>query len=600
MIHQRYISVTACILALLGATSITASAQKADTLRRSLTVLTSEAIELSEQRPHTFVLPSLPIRKAQTIGTTPRALGHRSDLLRPNPLGTLASLPSLIPSSPRLGYVDASLGLKYNGALNIGLRPIQRDGEQLELAASGRLTRHKIAPSELGVDVRELAIGLGGQYERKSTSHQLLVGAQYQYDKHNYYGLLPSGPYSTSPHTSVEEVEKLMDLNLTTNQIRLFLDSRSLAAGRGGWQYHFTPSLIYTQANGVQALVSSDYKTGELAPSVSLGLKRSFGETMYAGLDVEGRMLFYSNDDDADKLVQTMRTGFDNRTFIHLTPYWSIASEVDGMRYQLRLGLALDSYRKADQSKWQIAPEIEGMLSWANWSLGLRVYGDVQTNSLGHMLREMPYMQVGLQAMPTARPIVADLRLRGSVSPSLAMELSVGYQKLRDALNYSPLPHSLGTNLSGYPLPYRLGVSFIPEHVASTHLFSVGGALTYRHSGLWGLTAKALYQHLGEGLLSRPSLTLGVGWQWLASDRWSASVGYDLTSGIKYATLANLTRSIETLRPMQVISARGGYRISQYLSVKADAQYQVASGGMLYPYYQPQEFVFNVGAILSF
>lgn len=599
MKHQCYTIIFALIL--LGLGSHTAEAQKADTLRRSLTVLTTEAVELSEVRPQTFVLPSLPMRKAQAMNTTPSALGHRSDLLRPSPLGTLGSLPHLLPSAPSLGYVDASLGVKYNGSLSLGMRPIQRLGEQLDLALSGRMTHHSIAPRELGVDIRELVLGLGGRYERKSATHQVSIGAQYEYDKHNYYGLYPIGEYDLSqPNSLAEEIDNLMRNNLITNQIHLFVDTRSLVAGRGGWQYHLTPKLTYTQAQGMQVNASPDYRTGELAPSVALGISRSLSRTTQVGVDVEGRMLFYRNDDAIDKAVITMKTGFENRTFIHLSPYWAIASETDGLRYQIRLGVALDSYRKGDKSKWQIAPEIEGALSWAEWSLRGKVYGDVLTNSLGDMLRDMPYMQVGLQAMPTARPLIVDLRLRGSISPRVALELSAGYQRLRDALNYSPLLHEAGAVHSGAFAPHVFGVSFIPEHVSSASIMTVGGALTYRHDGLWGLTLKGGYKHLSEELLSRPSVTLGASWQWLASDRWNVSIGYDLTSGIKYARVTETIRQIETLRPMQVVSARGGYRISQLLSLRADAQYQIGSEARLYPYYQPQDFVFNLGATLTF
>lgn len=600
MKYQRY--TTALALMLLGLGSHTLEAQKADTLRRSLTVLTSEAIELSEVRPQTFAMPSLPIRKAQAMNTDPSALGHRSDLLRPNPLATLASLPHLLPSTSKLGYVDASLGLKYNGSLSIGVRPIQRHGEQLDLAASGRLTHHSITPRELGVDIRELALGVGGRYERKSATHQLSIGAQYDYDKHNYYGLYPVEGYSSSISNSlVEEIDKLVGSNLITNQVRLFVDTRSLVAGRGGWQYHLTPELVYTQAQGMQVYASPDYRTGELAPSITLGLSRLLGEAMQAGVDIKGRMLFYSNDDAIDKAVMSMTTGFDNRTFIHLSPYWAVSSsETDELRYQLRLGVALDSYRKGDKSKWQIAPEVEGSLSWAEWSLRGKVYGDVLANSLGEMLREMPYMQVGLQAMPTARPLVVDLQLRGSISPQVALELSAGYQKLRDALNYIPLAHEADAIYSTSLTSRVFGVSFVPEYVTSASILTAGGALTYRHDGLWGLTLKGMYQHLSEELLSRPSLTLGVSWQWIASDRWDASIGYDLTSGIKYARVAEQSRQIETLRPMQVVSARGAYRISPLLSLRADAQYQIGSEGRLYPFYQPQDFVFNLGATLTF
>ncbi len=599
MKHQRYI--TAIALALLGLGYTTAQAQKADTLRRSLTVLTSEAVELGEQRPQTFVLPALPMRKAQAINTTPSPLGHRPDLLRPSALGTLAPLPELLPTATSLGYVDALLGLKYNASLSVGLRPLQRRGEQLDLLAYGRFTHHSISPTELGVDAREQAFGISGFYQRSSASRQFALGAEYEYGKHNYYGLLPLGsPYTTQTQLLPAEVDGLMGLNLKTNQVRLVLDTRSLTPGRDGWQYHLTPRLVYTQASGVVSLVSPDYRTGELAPSIALGLTRSLGEVMQAGVDVEGRMLFYSNDDALGRSVLTMTTGFDNRTFIRLAPYWAMASEAGSLRYQLRLGLAIDSYRKGDRSRWQIAPNLEGTLSWQDWSLQAKVYGDVVTNSLAEMLGEMPYLQVGLQAAPTARPLVASLQLRGSVSPSLALELEAGYQKLRDALNYIPLPHDAELGTTTYPLARTLGVSFVPETIASASIATLGGALTYRHDGLWGLTLRGQYQHLSEGLLARPSLTLGVSWQWLASSRWNASLGYDLTSGIKYVSLASLSRTEETLRPMQVLSARGAYRISQRLSIKGDAQYQIASEGRLYPYYQPQQFVFNLGATYTF
>lgn len=592
----------------------TLRAQRADTLRRSLTVLTSEAIKLEPKQPTQLTLsPPVPF-KAKLVTLEPVALAHRADVLRPDPLASMAQLPRMLAKSDQLGYIDGAVGLKYNGRIALGLRPINSLEQQLDLFLSSRLTRYAFANDIYAGKIRELGIALGGSYRQAMGASSLGIDASYRYDRGNYYGLYTSAGVADRLALSPETASSLTDTPLIANRVNVGVRVTSTEPLDNGWEYAVAPRLKVTIAKGANvAMIGKQYS--EISPSVDLTLFKAIGtDGMAVGIDLGAEAHIHSDAgaEYTGGVFSSSYTSYTNKSILSIAPYWRISGgSRDHLLYGLVIGARGYLYRQLQSSGMHLAPNVSGYMHWGNaWQLQLDVVGNVRANSLEQMLGEMPYLHIGPDTRITRIPISVRLGLSGRIAPNLTLELSGQYQRLRDALSYVALAHAtdyptpLSTPLSPAPSTAHYALGFAPAHADGT-IFSIGSALSYRQDGLWSMRVGADYHSHSASLTGRPSIVLSAVWQCHPTDTWDLSLGYEMQAGIKYGLLTYETSApasapTQTLKPLNVLKGTATYRLGDRWSITGQGQFVLSSSSQLYLGYQPQRVAFSLGASYRF
>lgn len=578
--HYIYI-----LAAALGLATTSVEAQRADTLRRSLTVMTSEQIILGEKMPQatTFTLPK-PYR-AEAAATTPAPVANYADLLSIDPIAAAVPLPKFYERGEQLGYIDASVGLKYNGRFGAGIRPINTQRQLLQFALETKATSHEHQHYNRPNSIREWMLNLGIEHYYKAKRATVQTKAQYGLDRVNYYGLLPQPTLAPVPSATADKSNER-----TLHHASIGVDINSNQPS-GDWIYRIAPSIGLAAAEGLLP-TNAQHSTREWMPQLDLLVQSS---TKGFGAKVSALAMLYSN--SGSKLADGTPS-YQSKSLLSFAPFWSTAlSSSDQLNYSLNLGATLSTYTSGmETGRLQIAPDLTARLSSPRgWELALSVRGDVQPNSLRSMLSQMPYQYIGLDTRMTRRPLWFSVSGGGLILPNLSIDVYTDYQSLRDAVSYIPTAHAVRTSIS-VSAPKFLAIAYKPTY-SDGSILSIGGNINYRHKGLWGIRLGGAFYQLSEGLFGRPKAKLSIDWQYRALPHWQLSAGYELASGI---TFPDLSAAPTLLSPVHVLRASASYRASNHWTLSANAQYAPSRSAQYYLGYPVQNILFNLGVNYNF
>lgn len=599
----RYIT-PLLLVATIGLGSGSSYAQQTDTLRRSLKVMTSEEIKLSERSPQPFTLTAPPVYTVQPTSVAPPVLPGQSDLLRLYPVSATPALPPFSVRQSQLGYVDAAVGVQYNGYFALGIRPVQTSTNQLDLSLSGQMTRYTTDRHGIESTAREHLLSVSAGYQHRLEQSRWGINADYRYASSRYYGIYPLNVTQTSsPLVHAPATLLLHDLALSGAWHTARVESL--------WQVAILPTLdIFSAYSGGLADGLGVRQTREIAPRIAVVLSRELSQGWGAlGLDAALSMYRRQSSSDASTAYLIGGTSLDgqSRSLIHLNPYWRNDGGGDAWTWGYRLGAQLIAYSQGgDTSGVRLAPDLHGHLSWMErWRADLTVSGNILPGDLRTHYREMPYLLADVPTRLTHRPISAALQLSGRILPQLTVELRAEYERLNDAVNYRPLALRPATMVAPTTLPF-LGLSFVPVY-GDGELMTLGGAVSYRHRGIWGIRTSLKQTSLSESLWGRPTTQLELAWQLNPSENWNVAVGYNLLSGIRFPGLSTSMdyatspmSQMTELKALQVLHFTATYRIGQRWSLHADGQYSLNGDSERYIGYTPQRIACQVGASYTF
>lgn len=565
-------------------TALEGQAQRTDTLRRSLTIMTTEQVKLGEQQPLSFTLAPPPAYQAPHVQSEVMRLPERSDIFALRPLSLLAPLPQMLGrNTNQKGYLELDLGLRYNGSARAGIKLVNTDRLRLDVSAWGEGTRYDFAQATYEVPIRELRWGAQAHMDYVARRTRITANLSHSYQRHNLYGLS-----ITPPKLSAEELARLFGTNLELSTTELGVHIASSQPSDRGWFYRIAPHVSFSRASGVNKEYQVDNGT-ELLSKLAVGVWRMKGATQF-GIDFEGSVYNYNNTAPAESLIcggPSKIVPYTIKSLAIASPYWRIAKRTDKLRYGAKLGVGVSMYNQRATSGLQIGADIEGYLRWHNgWGLALGVGQALRPNGVVELARSMPYMHLGHDALMTRIPLFVKAEVLGRLSPHWILDLSAEYQLLRDAINFLPEVH---TRLNSY-VDGELG--FLPHNIARGHQTIVKGGVSYRHAGLWDVRAELLHRELSQGLWGRPINELTLGWQWHATRAWRAGLEYKLLAGIRYPEVE--------LKPLHTLSLMGNYRLTSRWGIRASAQMNINAEGKRYLGYTPQRFIVMVGASYVF
>lgn len=560
-------------------------AQRADTLRRSLTVMTTEQVKLGEQQPLSFTLAPPPSYQAPHVRTEVANLPKPSDVFALSPLSALAPLPHVLGrNTKQKGYIELDLGLRYSGTARAGVKLVNTDRLRLDVGAWGEGTRYDFTQAIYEVPIRELRWGAQAHMDYVARRTRITANLSHSYQRHNLYGLS-----ITPPSLSVDELARLTGTNLKISTTDAGVNIVSLQPSERGWLYRINPQITFSLGSGVNDEYAVSNQT-ELISKLTAGVWRMNGPMQF-GIDFEGSAYNYNHTRPIELPIGSGPSKIEPYTvksLIVASPYWRITKRTDKLRYGAKLGAGLSMYHQRETSGMQLGADIEGYLRWHNgWSLALGVGQLVRPNGMVELARSMPYMHLGHDALMTRIPLFVKAEISGRLSSNLILDLLAEYQLLRDAVNWLPQVHS---RLSG-SVDGALG--FLPHNVDRGHQSIIKGGITYRHAGLWDMRAELLHRQLSEGLWGRPSNELTFGWQWHATQTWRAGLEYKLLTGIRYP-------GVDELRPLHTLSLMANYRLATRWGMRASAQMNINADGKRYMGYTPQRFIVMVGASYVF
>ena len=578
-------------------------AQKADTLKRQLQVVTSEKVKLSEQKALPLALkfrvpetPTLPAFQPSSL--------LKSESFQASPYKMLSPLQTLLPCTQDLGFVRLGLGVKYNAYLSAGVRPIHSDKSVLDIYLDGRYTRYQLehplfTAEQDNSQIKEHRYSLGAQYTSVlGDDHSLGLKAEYSAERHNYN----AHPTATLKH----------------NQLVLSGSLENARAKDADWTYSFTPSFRYVSVNGLRNMNRYlDPAEGNLKLEGMLGYKLS--ETMLVGADLGIQTIFYGDDsyrmtlgygieptEDANSKLYNAFSPFSSFT---LRPFITLGHEE---RLSARLGLRLDNY-SFDDAFWdrdkprvkriKIAPDVHVRWTFApSWRADLHLTGELKPNALGDLLQEMPYLNLYRGATPTYSPIKVDLGVSGLITPALSLKAYAEYQSYLSALNY--LASEWRENSP---------VLFEPLVQESGSRMTLGLGLQYRMFKRLSVNADARLNKWSDGLYGRPKMELDLGLVYKPTDKLELNASYALSYGIKQLVMLSpeiatgnsvphpaLDYEVEALRTYSLAQFGLSYELLPRLSVSLFGHLIPDASSTLYYGYTPQRISANLGVAYRF
>lgn len=553
------------------------TAQQADTLRRQLQVLTSEEIQMEPRLPLGLV-PTAPAgQPVKVLQFRPRPL-DRQQAPGISPLRQLTPLSGL-DSTAQIGYAELAGGLRYNGYLNAGLRPLNGKHSVLDLAIRGQLTNYQVsddpASSRYGT-IKEHRLQIGASYLwRRQHGNSLEFKVNYKLTGNNY---------------NAQE-----DAHIRAKHFRFEASwANPDAPDSLRWHYRITPYLTQTHAQdkilGVEGWKHKEYQVGAKG-EVSYRLR----EQHQAGFSSE---VYYLNGNrHEERTVHQDRWWYYPSMFaFRFAPYFQLSPSSS---WSLLVGLGLDIYNKADVSHALVSPQVAlSVRLGRSWILLWTAEGGVDPNGLNDLLEQMPYLRLNVGASATRRPVDTRLKLSGLIAPNFQAEAFARYAEYKDGvdfvwdkMSYTPTP----------PAPAYVGYYVAPV-AGDGKLLSFGAKAAYRFANAFTLSGQLTYSKWTDDLYGNPSLEARTELVYKPTERFELRAGYSLIAGTKLDVFEQNQLSSDLISLPAYSSLRLGtsYRLARAWTLTAWGHFVPNADATLYYGYTPQRVAANLGLSYTF
>lgn len=515
--------------------------QRADTLRRNLTVLTSEIIELEERMPekHSFIIDKP--NPMTSLRLKPSPLLQISGGLEPPIFLGIDSLQPMPPLRPALGYASANIGLAYNAHISAGIRPINTESRQLDLHLAAVWSKYKYfhTPS-LPQTIAHSALRLGAGYKQRLQTLNYKVQSSYYTDSYPSLGI--ENHTATSSRTSNSSTNTLAP-NIRSNLFRLSGEITSPNKEQK-WLYELRPKLAVASRGEAQDIEL------ELGGQLTYLLEQS-------SLNISSELNFWN----CNPIIQNRYT----LSYLSLRPSWRMDREEDRWGWHTDLGakVALGS-REARKVGLMLSPYISAGLNYADWiKLSLNLDGGISGRRLSDVIDTAPWLRITSPEALTHTPWQSRLELELLPFSNLSIGLSGSFSRHRWA-------EGIATSLDGQAV---LGHK---RYYEDANHWTLGGTFRYRAKHYIEAQITATYQHWqtdsGESYLGgHPRLHFSTQLTFTPYEAFSLDLGYDLMGDYRY-------RIVEEHKPYSLdavglLIATASYRLTSQLSLLGYAHY---------------------------
>lgn len=560
----------------LGIMSHNAFAQKtvgADTLRRNLTVMTSEVVELGEKQPvdHIFVMTK-PSRVTPT-DLTPQPLPLFFSGLRAPVLMGLDSLAPVPITKPQLGYLSASVGLPTRVQISTGLRPVNTSSKQLDLHLAAHWGKYTyVHHRTLMQTLQEQALRLGIGYKQQAkASYYKLTGSFYT-DKYTGQGLVyHERSWAEGLQTFWrEQAKQRTGYSSSVLHIGGEMGSRPIGTTSRRWEYVFKPEIGFA--------------------------KRADAHDIY--LDLVSQMRYSSGERSWLNLGADLSTwscnpykdGSNYRlSLVSLAPSWSKEWKRERMEWYAKLGAKI-AWGSKERGRHQLllAPDISLGVLVADWMrLELDIDGGIEGTSMTEIIFESPRFWVRSPESLTHTPFkyVFTCELLPLSNLSIQMRTTYARHHSISGIVVDGLLPRFGQQLSSWSSPE---VSYlVPGHswyYTDARHWSFGGAVRYRTKHWFDASLEAYYHHWlqdsGQNYVGgRPNFELKSNLSLKPTERYSFGLSYNVIGGYKHPIRFSLPDKLNVASVehdfglVAMLSATASYRLTSKFGLSAGAHY---------------------------
>lgn len=591
MHHLKYISVCSVLL-LLSHNVYAQRTEPSDTLRRRLTVMTSETIKLGERQPSALRLdmtqrPALTPAKLE-IGRLP--ILH--DALQPSQLLGLDSLAPVPKSKPQLGYASVGIGLPTGLQISAGIRPINTERRSLDVHLSGKWSRynHEISPRHTqSLQGQALRLGIGYRELMRSLQYKL-YGSLYT-DKYTAQGLVYTPISWGSPIQHWWEAQT-KEPSLSSTLIRLGGELSSLPQDLI-WRYQIKPQLAFARRGADR----------DTYMDISGALGRSFGNS---SVDINADVVAWHS-------APTHRNSY-LLGFFSIAPSWSKELRSDTFGWHVRLGakIAVGS-RDTVSNSFLLAPNISAGITLRDWlHTKIVLDGGINGRSLGDVILESPYLRVGSPIGLTHTPIRSSLSVDMLPLANLSVSLLARYERLLNAEGTGaealvPMTRpDFEAMLTRGRFEQGTRSYLVNRHYRyhlNAHHWQLGGAVIYRAKH-WLEAELSAYYHQWRTdnqenyLGGYPNLDLLAKVDFTPNELYRLSFGYRILGRYKYPVRISLqdemysTVIAEDFGLTSQLMASASYRLTDRIGFFAGAHFYITPlQGKFIGYPEPRLFI---------
>lgn len=603
-----YIGIFALGLQCLCAEAIYAQGAPAtaDTLRRSLNVITTERSTFPTRQPLDLSPVHPQVRYAQAGGAQTPQLAMGLDGLLPSveALQTVTPLPTLFAKSEDIGYISAELGLRYNARLAAGLRAINRKDELLDLSLSGLWSDYKHGHNGLSIPVKEWGIGLGTHWAKDLGNSVLDLSVSARHGSHNLYGTsLLHSALGMPGELWQSLVDAMGSQSLSHTLIKADLILQSSPTTSSAWRYRLNPSLIYASKGDLS----------ELSARAQINLGRQLVAGHLLGIELTPHLLRYSTKAETDN---------KGSMSIGLAPYWETATHGQVLGWSLRAGVGVtalsrfydvrDPLNTESDKLWAIYPVLRGRLYSVDnrWDVEASLSGGGRGNSLSSILEVAPHLSVGSLASAGLVRFGSDLKATVSPMANLKLGLHAGYEVVD---GYADPVVRAGYNQA---LPQSSYFTYRYRGIEAKH-FSVGGSVAYEATSLFRIATQLTYHSWSstqvESVGGVPSLSAGIDLSLQPLSALKLNFGYELQHGTKYQHYTEVTlgsvgsgtsvsqvADLHRLPAMHYLRASATYMLDARWALQASGHVSLNTAAVRHYGYPMQNVSVSLGASYRF
>lgn len=578
MTPQRIYRIAAMLstLGLAGSSYAQGNNAPSDTLRRNLTVLTSEVVELDERMPQ---------RLSFTMSRPPR-LAPLEFAILPLPIlskgldtPALSGLDSFQPMPPiriPLGYITASLGLAYNAQLSAGLRPLNTSRRELDLHLAAHWSRYKHhhTPS-LVQTLGQTAFRLGASYQERLAALHYKLMASYYTDSYPHYGVV-SEPVAAGGNTQVWDINSVSP-SVRSHLFRLGGELGSRLEAAQDWSYRIAPSLAIAGRGEAQ--------------DIELGLQAAMEYSLDPSrLALDADLAFWSC---APTAHDRFALGYAN-----FAPSWRMRGQGENWSWTAQVGAKLSlGSRSRGGIGLSLAPYMAAGLSIADWiQLNLALDGGISGRPLSEVIDTAPYLRLTSPAALTHTPWHSKLDLELLPLSNLSIGLHGSFARHRNA-------EGIAAHIEGQALLRH------KRYYEDTNHWSIGGSLKYRTKQYVEAQMRLTYHRwqtdAGERFLGgKPTLEAEARLSLTPNERSRFSLGYHFSGDYHYRlTSSHASEAASDLYMLGIVGRILGsatYQFTPKLSLLGYAHYTTTPNASPIVGFPLERFRASVGINLNF
>lgn len=537
----------------------------ADTLRRELTVMTEETLELSTRAPRdlSFHVQAPSVQPTRyTYLDTPIPFALRPSLA---PLSALGDLKSGWVRPEQRGYAFIAGGLAFGGKAGAGLKILSTEHDHWDIFGRYQMLSTKAAsqfPQENKLKTDSWL--LGSTYRHRFDAATLDLRLQGGQTMGNYYGRSLMPPLAGGTASSIELAPELR------RRASHFLISGNYQAEEDfseAWLYQFGAKVDYTQSRYFTVPGDTRQKISEFLPELSADLSHRLSSGVRLG--AEGIWSLGSL-----TAASAIHYGFpqdrtsSTRMLLSASPYLFLDDVSGDLAWRTKGGLRLLLGNDHEKSHLVLFPRIDARLRWGqNFYIGLKTDARLERNTLHSLVDAMPYIAPDAFSGRYDRIYEGKLMIGATVAKRLAIEAFLGYEDHRGATAYRPQVEALPSDALTQAA-YLSPLSFIPYYY-DYKAQRLGLEAIYRHRGIFSATLRGIFSNYQTNIALKPlpTFTLEGLVELQPLPELTLRAGYDFRSAID---TYDLEANVQRLHSLHRLHADAVYHLSKKLHLTAE------------------------------